>query len=209
MFKLLLTVPTLLLTLSACSNSVNGSVNGDGVNFARQAYFDVYEYDLGWLGQYYFTGVLLSDVGSSCDALEELSDALSEGDCEERCEDYAVAADTYLGSGDHWTVYIGAWEEDASDIVGEYSYSNDTEEGTFGASYTRFNASLAQDQDACEDACEEGDDLLSADDETGEDGVFIIESHEPNVRMTGEFELDFGGEDRLSGNFDASPCNLE
>lgn len=197
-----------LLLLLGCTNSVRGSIDGDGVGWARHAWFDVYELDLGFLGEYYFTTVLLSDVPDACDGLEALTDALSEGDCEEVCEELAVVADTYTGFGDSWYALLGALEEDESDIVGTYEYDPGQVEGAFSASFTRFSLGISADPSECEDACEDGDDLLASDDEGGENGELVIESYERGSRLTGEFEVGFGGDDYLNGAFDAQPCDL-
>lgn len=201
-----LVVLPLLLALTGCANSVRGEVDGRGVGLARQAWFDVYEYDLGWLGEYYYTAVLMSDVSDACDGLDALGDALSESSCEDRCEELAWVADEYTGWSEHWSLLMGAVVEGRDNIVGSYNYTNGVEEDSFSASFTWFSLELAADPDLCEDTCEDGEDLLLSDSEQGEDGELLIESYESD-RLIGEFELDLGGADLLVGSFDAAPCD--
>ena len=194
----------LLLALAACGPaSVSGSVDGERVGGARDAFYDELVIDLGPLGEFTFVAVFVSDIPDACQVFEEVFETI-EPVCDDRCDEYIDIADTFgLGHDEYWALAM-VFSADGS-IDGEYDYDADLSEDEFTAAISRYDTSVLQDAGTCEDACEDGE-LLLPDDEDGNSGVAELERDGDELK--GSFDIDLGGDDRLKGSFRATECDI-
>lgn len=198
----------LLVSLSslfvACGPAhLGGSIDGDGVGGARDAFYDTVGVDLGPLGEYELLIVLVTDFADGCEVFEEISNTL-EPACDERCDDYLDIAETYhLRSDRFWSTTFSVNTSDGVDRT--FDYDTDLGDGEFTTSFSGWDGAPLQDAAACEEACEDGD-LLAPEVDDGDDGELELEEDGDLIR--GRFDVSFGGDDGLSGSFAAHPCDM-
>lgn len=194
----------LLCGAAACGPAgISGSIDGERISGARDAVWDDAELDLGPIGEWETTTVLVSNLPSLCEVLDELSDA--DGDCEERCDRYLEIADEFDLNLDRYyilSVYANTSEGDD----GEFEHDGDLGEGEFDADFSIYDATYFQDLDACEEACKDNE-IFDPDGEDADDGELDLGGVEDDF-LRGQFDIEFGGGDRLQGSFRASQCDL-
>jgi hypothetical protein len=189
--------------------SLSGEVGGDRVGGARDAIYDTLSLDFGGLGELELAFVFLTDFPEACDVIDAYSDAF-EFDCEERCEEILSVSERYgLDAESYWSFSMTVNVTDGDE--GEFDYEEDSqaiEDGEFGAAvFSAWDAVQLQDAAECEAACAEGE-LFAPSDTAGEDGTLELTGTEDDV-MSGRFEVDLGGDEGVSGSFDARPCDTE
>ena len=202
---------TLLLTmLWGCGPaSLSGQVDGERVGGARDAVYDTYSLDFGPFGELEFALVVLTSFPEACEVVEEYSEAARGGDCEERCEAIVAVSEEYgLRDERYWTFSMTVNVSDGEE--GVFDYETDTssvEDEEFYGVFSSWDGRALQDQAACEEACEDGE-LLDPSDEEGEDGELEI-TRADGETLSGRFDVDLGGDERVRGGFDARPCDTE
>lgn len=197
-------MPTLLCLVAACGPAhLGGTVDGEPVGGARDAFYDSLSVDLGPLS-YDAHVVVITNFADGCEVFEEFTETF-EPNCEERCEAYLEIAETYHLRGESlWSATLYANTSDGVDA--EFDLDPAVGDGEFSASFAIWDGEPLQDVDACEEACKDNE-LLESDVEDGEDGVLTLEEGDELLR--GRFEVDFGGDDAVSGSFAARPCDME
>lgn len=195
----------LTLCLGACSPaSVRGQIDGDNVGGARSAFFDTVDFDFGVLGSIEYVVVAITDLPNGCDVLEDLYTTV-EPTCDDVCDAYIdIVEDNKIKQDDYFILWMVANTEDGDE--GEFDFDEELGDEEFTASYSAFDAAPLYDAGDCEDECEDGD-LLDADIEDGKDGTLVIKKSDSDV-VIGNFDVDFGGDDRLTGSFKAEECDM-
>ena len=193
-----------LLFLTACGPaSVSGHVDDERVGSARDAFFDVVEFDAGIFGEVNFLVVVISDIPDACEVYQDVfADAFQT--CEDRCDDYTQLAEDALGKDSYWSTTLVAHSD--GDFVREYDYDADLGSDEFSLGFARLDATPMYDQDTCESSCEDGE-LLDADNETGNSGGLEIVEYVRDESVKGNFEVDMGSEEQLKGSFKAHKCD--
>lgn len=201
-------VPSLAFALAAtavgCGPArVGGSIDGDHVGGARDAIYDRVSVDLGFLGDYEVTILILTDFPDACATYESFYDDAIDT-CDNVCESYTVLAEElHLNQESYWSTVITVNTSDGTD--GEFDYDADIGEGEFAAGFFAYDAVPLRDAGDCEDTCNDGE-LLVPDIDDGESGELELTEHDDQI--TGKFDVAFGGEDRVGGTFNASPCDM-
>lgn len=195
----------LLFAMGCDRASIGGSIDGERVGGARDAIWDELTLDLGVLGEWTSTVVMVSDLPESCELLEAMDDAFAFG-CEERCDEYLEVFDAFDLRADSYFI-LTLYANTSESIEGEFTFDDQPEEGEFNGSFATWDTTALRDPDLCEEACKEGE-LLEANTEVIEDGALDLSSLDKDDELRGRFELDFGGDDSLGGGFAARSCSL-
>lgn len=193
-----------LLSLVGCGPaSLHGTIDGERVGGARDAFYDTVGVDLGPLGEYELLVVMLTDFADGCEVIEAFAEA-NEPSCEERCEEIlGISEDFRLGGDRFWGTTFSVNTSDGID--GRFEHDGDLGEGEFTSSFSLWDGEPLRDADACEDACEDGE-LLVADVENGEDGELELE--QDGDVIVGRFDVSYGGDEGMKGSFVAQPCDM-
>ena len=199
-------VAAVLLGVGCGPVSIDGEVDGQSVGGARDAIWDEFEVDLGPLGSYQYTAVILTDVHDACEVTDAFAEALrEESDCESLCEVYLDTVEQWeLSTEGYWTLSLFANTSD--DEAGEFAFDPLAEAGEFDATFSRIDSSDLVGQSECEDACEDRE-LLESSEDDGEDGTLELEAAE-GEELSGTFTVEFGGADLLEGDFTATRCDM-
>jgi hypothetical protein len=198
---------SLLVVLAACSPaSVRGQVDGEGVGGARDAIWDELSIDLGPLGEYSVTAVILTDFPEACAVFEGFYEDAFQLSCDDVCDEYLELAQTYdLDREAYWSLSLSINTSDG--FEGTFDFDRELGDDEFVADYSAWDATPLQDAGVCEDTCEDGD-LLDPDTDEGEDGTLELEGIDDEDVLRGQFETSFGGEDGLQGSFRATRCDM-
>ncbi len=192
----------LALSTACSSTSVSGEVDGTPANGARSAIFD----NIQFFG-IETTVLLISDMPDGCEVFEELT-RVRVADCVDTCTDLGSVGDEFLGRDDYWVANIALNPYD--DHIGTYAFDGGlNSEGEFSMTFSALDFSEVYNQESCEDECFANNELIGSDDEESDGGTITVDAFENNVEMTGDFEIDFPGDERLQGRFKAEHCNLE
>lgn len=187
-----------------CENTMNGSVDGDSVGAARDAIFDEVDVDLGILGEYHLVMVYITGVPNACEAWEEMMD-IQEPNCEDYCEEWGEFANDYLGANTYWNMTLNLWA--GNDVEDEYDQDDQPGEGEFTAVIDKWDVSALYDADECEDECEDSG-AIEEDDEAAENGDVEVTKYDHKDLVKGNYNLDFGNDDTVSGQFKATHCDM-
>lgn len=183
---------------------LSGQIDGDPVGGARDAYFDTIEISIPFLGSFDYQVIVLTDFPDGCETVSDVSDAYDFG-CDEICDELVPVAEEHgLREDEYWTTTLVANVSDGVD--GMFDYDQELNEAEFTASFSTWDTRAIHDQAACEEACLDGD-LLAATGEDGEDGELELELSDDGEVLAGRFDVDFGGDDQLSGRFNATACD--
>ena len=192
------------LALAGCGDgiSVQGTVDGQEVMGARDAFYDSVEFfgiDVTVVG--------IADFESSCEVFEGLLDN-EETQCDERCEDYiALLEERPIPEDEAFSIILVA--NVGVGAVGSYDFANQAlNEDTFDGSYSVYDTSPLATLEACIETCEDDGafELLDTDTTDATGGSLEILS-ETTESLKGEFSLQLDG-DALEGTFDATPCEI-
>lgn len=193
-----------LLLAAACSPvGVSGSIDGARVGGARDAIYDTVGVDIPFLGDIEVTIVILTDFPDACATFESFYDEAI-GTCDDVCEEYTqLQQELHLNQEGYWSTVLTVNTSDGTD--GTFTFDTNPDDGEFAAGYNAYDAVPLRDAGDCEDACDDGE-LLVPDSEGAEEGE--LEMAAKDDRLTGKFDVNFGGEDGLRGSFSAAPCDM-
>ncbi len=193
----------LVTSLAACGPaSVGGSVDGERVGGARDAFYDTLRLDFGPFGELEYLVVMVTDFDEGCAVFEEFFDIV-EFSCDDLCDEYVDVAEQYRLDARQWSLALVVNTSDGID--GAFDLDDELGDGEFTASFTSWDTAPLRDPTTCEEACEDGE-LLDSDVDQGEGGT--LELAEDEDRIKGRFELELGGDDRLDGSFTATECDM-
>jgi hypothetical protein len=183
---------------------MRGQIDGERVQGPRSAFFDTLDLDFGVLGSIEMVIIVVTSLPDGCDVLDDIYSTF-EPSCEDLCDEYIDIAEDYsLNADEYYMLWMTANTEDGDE--GEFDFDNDLGDEEFSADYFSFDARPLHDTDDCEDACKDGD-LLDAEIEQGKDGTLVINRADSDV-VTGRFNIEFGGNDELTGSFKATECDM-
>ena len=203
MHRLLLALALPLLA-AGCANTMNGSIDDESVGAARDAIFD--EVEVGFAGySVHVLYVAITGVPDACEAMDAML-STSFNSCDDYCEDMNGIANDYLGRDVYWTLGINLWPEDDPDVV--YDHGDDLPQDEFYATISRDDFAMAYDPPACEEACEDFEDVVESDAENSKDGVLEITSYEQEDTLQGTYDIEFGGDDFVTGRVKATYCDF-
>lgn len=200
-----LLLPLGLAALTACTNTMTGKVDGEPVDQARSAVFDEVTYEVPFLGDVRFMLLYITSMDDACEVFHAIADNTPLG-CDDTCDEYTELASEYLGRDEYWNLTMAIHIED--ETVREFYYDPELGDDEFRARIERWDVSLLYDRPACEDACEDGESVFGAENDDGEGGNLAITAYD-SERVEGEYLVDFGGEDSVSGRFAATWCDLD
>lgn len=201
--KRTLAASLLFVLATACSSTtIGGEVDGDNIGGARSAVFD--KFDI--LGTDVIL-MLVTDMPDGCAVLEDWADVRT-GDCNDECEDLSRLGNEHLGREAYWWsgVFMNPYEED----VGTYAFDDEVDDdGEFAGFVSVMDFSDVYDEGTCIDECDAGNEPVATDEEDADGGSVTVDGFENNVEMKGSLELEFPGDETVSGRFKAEHCDLE
>ncbi len=199
MHRLIFLVP---IGLAACSNTMQGTVDGERVGRANESIYQLVSYDVPLVGTLTGIGFAVTGARDACTGMDAL-DSVS-NDCVDRCEELEIIAADHLPTDEIWTLWAWLISDDA--VVGHYLHSDQSDFDGFGASIERADVSALRDYDACVDLCQQGDPIpTTAESSTG--GEIELTVYEPNERLEGQYSIEFGA-DVVEGHFAADWCQI-
>jgi hypothetical protein len=192
----------LLLGLLACSNTMQGTVDGERVGRANESIYQLVSYEVPLVGTLTGVGLAVTGARDACAGLEALDNVSN--DCNDRCDELLDIASDHLPSDEIWTLWIWLISDDA--VEGHYLHSDQSDFDGFGASIDKSDVSALRDYEACIDLCSDGDPIpTTSENSTG--GVIELTAYEPHERLEGEYSIEFGA-DVVEGRFSASECEI-
>ena len=191
-----------IVLMMACGPAnIAGKVDGDKVAGATAAVYDDLEVDLG-IVDWTAASVMVSSFPETCDVVDLALEL--ELDCEQRCEDLVdMAAEHSLGERE-WTLTLTLVAD--NDLEETYDFDSAPEDDEFNSVFSWWDTAPLRDQDLCEEACEAGE-LLDSSSDNAVGGEVVVHGLDDQI-LTGQFDVDFPGNDSLKGSFRADHCDM-
>ncbi len=190
---------------SGCENTMNGSVDGDSVGVARDAIFDEVEVSLPFWGDMHLIQVFITGVPNACEAWKEIQD-IPQNDCDDLCDDYVDYANEYLGANTYWNLTFSVWPD--GDAETDYDQGATWGDDEFTAIIDQSDVSAMYDHAECEDECENNEAVIDDESDEADDGDLTITKYDSKDLVKGNYELDFGNDDLVKGQFKATYCDM-
>ncbi len=190
---------SLLAALAACT-TMDGTMEGEDVRGAQDAFYDTELYQIGAF-RYRIFAVLVTSAYDGCEGLEALEEA--EGTCSILCGDLHELALEHLTGDTLWTLSL--LFATTTEVEQDYEWNDATSEASFSASLTRTDTTALFDPEACEELCGEDRQLMPSESWTATGGSGTIKHWKEDEGLRGRYEATFRhGE--VEGRFDASFC---
>jgi hypothetical protein len=178
---------------------MDGTVEGEEVRGAQDAFYDTEVYQVGPF-RYRLFAVFVTSAYDACEGLDLLEEV--DGICAEQCADFNEIANEHLTGDTLWTLAL--LFSTTTEVEQDYKYDVTGEDASFSAALYRVDIADLYEREPCMEACEE-DDLMPSDSWTARGGSAAIRGWNEDGDLRGRYEARFRDGD-VEGRFRADFC---